>query len=101
MANSAYQHRLELRASKLAKGINRRIDTLHQALQPPGARPPFTTQMSSRKAMEWWLQNIDNPATGGRVLSAMDPVSQLELRNALSDYIRTLMPGGAPNAPQQ
>lgn len=94
MPNTSYEHRLEIRATKLAKVITRHIDTLHTALQPPGERPPFTTQLSDRKALDWWMQNLDNPATGGRVLQAMDPASQLELRNALSQYIRTLMPGG-------
>lgn len=94
MAQSDYQHRLEKRANLLATALNKRVSTLSTSLKPPGARPPFTQMLSDRKALEWWLDNISNPETGGSLLQQMDPVSQVELHNALSQHIRTLMPGG-------
>lgn len=88
---SDYQHPLERRADKLAKGITRHIDTLHVALQPPGSRPPFTTILSEAKALQLF---IDNPQALQAVLARLDPLQQVELHNAIGEQIRKLMPGG-------
>ncbi len=79
--------RLEMRSRKLGDAISRRVDIVTQGLRPPGQRPSFTQQLSKPDALNWWLKNWGNPQTGGRVLSQMDPMSQLELHAALSDHI--------------
>ena len=92
----AYQHRLEIRATKLAAAVNRRIDTFSAALRPPGTRPPFTQMMSPNRALDTILKNWRLPQTQDWI-NAMDPQSRLELHNALSQHIQSqgLMPSTA------
>jgi hypothetical protein len=77
----------------LASRLTRHIDVLHQALQPPGSRPPFTTILSEAKTLDLFLHN---PQAKAAVMARLDLKEQVELENALSLYIRKLMPGGPP-----
>ncbi len=86
---SGYVHVLERRSQMLANAVTSRIDNLTTSLQPPGSRPPFTTMLSDRKAIDWWLDNYTNPQTGGAILQRMQPEQQLELHNALSEHIKS------------
>lgn len=92
--------RLELRARKLGDAISRRVDTISMGLRPPGQRPSFSTMLSQKDALNWWLKNWGNPDTGQKVLAAMDPSSQLELHAALSQHIEqnNLMPASPMGA---
>ena len=93
--------RLELRARKLGDAINRRVDTIATGLRPPGQRPSFTTMLSQKDALSWWLKNWGNPDTGQKVLAQMDPSSQLELHAALSQHIESQgLMGGTMNKAQ-
>lgn len=82
-----FQNRLEIRAQKLANAVNNRVQIVSDSLKPPGQRPAFTQLLSRSDALDWWLKNWSNPQTGGKVLANMDPMSRLELHNALSDHI--------------
>ena len=86
MPNSAYQHVLERRSLKLATAIQNRVSSFSSALTPPNTRPPFTTTFGKDKALDTILNNWKLPATQQWVQS-MDPQSQLELHNALSQHI--------------
>lgn len=90
------QHRLEIRATKLAGAIQNRVNTLSEGITPPGARPPFTTHYNPQKAADFILKNWQHPATQ-QWIGSMDPQSQLELHNALSQHIldQGLMPATA------
>lgn len=85
MAN-AYQHTLERRATRLAGAMQRRVQTFSTALTPPGARPPFTQTYNPNKALDAILNHWQHPATQ-QWIASMDPASQLELHNALSQHI--------------
>lgn len=90
------QHRLEVRATKLAAALQHRIGVFAQAVTPPGSRPPFTQAFSESKALDTILKHWNHPATQ-QWIGSMDPVSQLELHNALGEHIRGLMPDPASN----
>lgn len=93
MPNSSYQHTLERRSVKLAAAIDGRVNSFSTALTPPGSRPPFTQTFSKDRALDTILDNWQHPATQ-QWISQMDPASQLELHNALSQHIleKGLMP---------
>ena len=88
------QNRLEQRSAKLASALKHRVNVYSQAITPPGARPPFTKTFSEPKALQTILDHWNHPATQAWI-SAMDPQSQLELRNALGEHIKGLMPSTA------
>lgn len=83
---SSYQHTLERRSLRLASAMQRRVESFSTALTPPGSRPPFTQTFSKDKALDTILTHWKMPATQ-QWISSMDPQSQLELHNALSQHI--------------
>lgn len=104
---SSYVHILERRSLKLANAMSRRVQTMSTALTPPGSRPPFTQTFSKDKALDTILNNWKLPATQ-QWIGSMDPQSQLELHNALSQHIlekglmnATAQPGGTSMGPAE
>jgi hypothetical protein len=59
------------------------MDTLKQAVAPPGQRPPFTEQLTKREAVAFWQQHRYD-STGAEVLARMKPADILELDTALA-----------------
>lgn len=89
-----YTHRLEKRATMLQNALQGRVEMMATAVTPRGQRPPFTEVLSDKDAAAWWLKNFSQPA-GQAALARMDPVSRLELHQALSERIQA-MGGGMP-----
>ena len=83
---SSTEHALERRAAAFQVGWDRRINMLRNAIAPEGQRPPFTTELTEEKALDWWRQNYQTP-DAILMLQAMKPEQIIELQARMSRQI--------------
>ncbi len=76
-------HILDQIKAEMANQLRSQREVLRDFLAPKRSRRPFTEQLSRREALEWWRAHIDDEY-GKQALQRMDPLSVIELHQALS-----------------
>ena len=86
-------HPLDEIKDMLVEKIQEQRQILRDALMPEGTRPPFSTQLSTDKALAWWSKHRYDDI-GQAVIQRMKPEAILELDVALGEHNAQEMYGG-------